>query len=162
MYTYVYTYLYSYKAANAWVTRKWYTIWTKRWEIAGLCHFMWGKYKENCLKNTKVLQVNAQQLQKDCYFMKHFPLLFLSLSRICSVLGMYKLASQFCSLASFRAQPRTLLSDALALSQEKVRKTQLPTCKGEQSLEEKCPFLIFKMEPLELSLLHWCPRLEGL
>ena len=68
--------LWRYEVVNVWVTRKWHMIWTKEWEITGLCHFMWGKIKENCLKNTEKLQVNAEQLQKDCYSMRHFPFVF--------------------------------------------------------------------------------------
>lgn len=33
---------------------KWYTVWTKEWEIAGLYHFMREENKENCLKERNV------------------------------------------------------------------------------------------------------------
>lgn len=105
--------------------------------------------KENCLKTTK-LQGHVQPAQDDCYFMRHFPLLFSFLSRICNILFRYKLTSQLCFLVFIQSQPLTLLWDILQQSQETLR-NEGPTAYLQKGTEPgaKSPFQSFK---------HWHAR----
>lgn len=54
-----------------------------------------GENKENCLKNTEKLQVNAEQCKRTATPRRHFPLVFLSLSWRCRAMLMYKFILAF-------------------------------------------------------------------